>query len=183
MDLSVTQKSELIQVLQKRFEDYMERHEGLQWADVQAKIDANTDKLRSLYEMETTGGEPDVVGYDAATNTFVFYDCSIETPKGRRSLCYDQQAMDSRKENKPENSAIALADAMHIALLTQDEYRHLQTLGHYDIKTSSWILTPPDIRALGGALFADYRYGHVFVYHNGAESYYAVRGFRGSLHV
>ena len=183
MDKSTTQNSDLIHVLQKRFEQNMHRHEGLLWADVQAKIEASGEKLRSLHEMETTGGEPDVVGYDAATHTFVFYDCSPETPKGRRSLCYDQPAMESRKENKPENSAIELATAMHIALLTQEEYRHLQTLGQYDTKTSSWIVTPPDIRALGGALFADYRYGHVFVYHNGAESYYAVRGFRGSLQV
>jgi hypothetical protein len=149
----------------------MYRHEGLKWADVQAKIDANTEKMWSLNEMERTGGEPDVVGLDRKTSEYIFYDCAEESPKGRRSLCYDHEALESRKENRPENNAIDMADAMGIEVLTEEEYRSLQKLGRYDAKTSSWILTPSDIRKLGGAIFADYRYGHVFLYHNGTESY------------
>ncbi|HET9528553.1 MAG TPA: DUF4256 domain-containing protein, partial [Pyrinomonadaceae bacterium] len=165
------------------FEKNMNRHKGVDWAKVQTKLETNTEKLWSLNEMETTGGEPDVVGHDKKTGEFVFYDCSAESPKGRRSVCYDREALEARKEHKPKDSAIDMATAMGIELLTEEQYRELQKLGTFDAKTSSWIVTPPDIRKLGGALFADFRYGHVFVYHNGAESYYAARGFRGSVRV
>lgn len=161
----------------------MNRHEGLEWTKVQAKLEANTEKLWSLNEMEITGGEPDVVDFDIKTGEYIFYDCSEESPKGRRSLCYDQEALESRKENKPKNNVIDMAAAMGIELLKEEEYRDLQKHGKYDTKTSSWLITPSDIRKLGGAIFADFRYGNVFVYHNGAESYYAARGFRGSLRI
>jgi hypothetical protein len=183
MDLSPEKREELLRALKARFENNMNRHEGLEWAKVQAKLEANTEKLWSLNEMERTGGEPDVVGLDKKTGEYIFYDCSEESPKGRRSLCYDHKALESRKENRPENNVIDMAVAMGIELLTEEEYRDLQKLGKYDTKTSSWIITPSDIRKLGGAIFADFRYGNVFVYHNGAESYYASRGFRGSLRV
>ncbi|KAF0193519.1 MAG: hypothetical protein FD169_2457 [Bacillota bacterium] len=183
MDLLTEKREELFRVLTARFEKNMHCHEGLEWAKVQAKLESNAEKLWSLYEMERTGGEPDVVGLDKKTGEYVFYDCSEESPKGRRSLCYDRKAFESRKENKPEGNVIDRAAAMGIALLTEEEYRDLQKLGKYDTKTSSWIVTPSDIRKLGGAIFADFRYGNVFVYHNGAESYYAARGFRGSLRV
>lgn len=175
--------AELLQVLQDRFEKNMNRHAGLEWAKVQAKLEANPEKLGSLGEMERTGGEPDVVGYEEASGEYVFMDCSAESPKGRRSVCYDREALESRKEHKPADSAVDMAAAMGIKLLTEEQYRELQELGNFDMKTSSWLETPSDIRKLGGAIFADYRYGHVFVYHNGAESYYAARGFRGSLRV
>ncbi|MCB0555459.1 MAG: DUF4256 domain-containing protein, partial [Phaeodactylibacter sp.] len=158
-------------------------HEGLEWAKVQAKLEANPEKLWALHEMERTGGEPDVVGHDIKTGEYIFYDCSAESPKGRRSLCYDRDAWEARKEHKPENNAMDMAAAMGIELLTEEQYRALQQLGDFDTKTSSWLKTPPEIRKLGGAIFADFRYSHVFVYHNGAESYYAARGFRGSLRV
>lgn len=182
-ELSSEQSVELLRVLQKRFEKNMHRHEGLEWAKVQAKLEANPEKLWSLNEMEATGGEPDVVGYDKETDEYIFCDCSAESPKGRRSLCYDREALESRKEHKPENSAMDMAAAMGIELLTVDQYRELQTLGNFDTKTSSWLKTPADIRKLGGALFGDRRYNTVFVYHNGASSYYAARGFRGCLRV
>jgi hypothetical protein len=181
--LSPEQRSALLSVLKDRFEKNTNRHKGLEWSNVQAKLEANPEKLWSLNEMERTDGEPDVVGYDKSTNEYLFYDCSAESPKDRRSICYDQQALDSRKENKPKNSAVAMASEMGIELLTEEQYRELQQLGNFDTKTSSWIQTPAEIRKLGGALFADFRYGTVFVYHNGAESYYAARGFRGSLNV
>jgi len=181
--MKAQQREDLLRTLKARFEKNMNRHKGLEWAEVQAKLEANSEKLRSLHEMETTGGEPDVVGHDKKTGEDVFYDCSAESPKGRRSLCYDREALDSRKENKPENNAIDMASAMGIELLTEEQYRELQKLGEYDLKTSSWVKTPPAIRDLGGALFCDRRYDHVFVYHNGASSYYAARGFRGSLRV
>jgi hypothetical protein len=181
--LSPKQREELLNTLKARFEKNMNRHKGLGWATIQARLEANAEKLWSLNEMEGTGGEPDVVGHDKKTGEYIFYDCSAESPKGRRSICYDRKALDSRKEHKPENSAIDMATAMGIGLLTEEEYRALQELGNFDAKTSSWIITPPDIRKLGGALFADYRYGTVFIYHNGAESYYAARAFRGSLRV
>ena len=181
--LSPEQREELLRALRARFEKNMNRIKGLEWAKVQAKLEAHTEKLWSLNEMERTGGEPDVVGHDKKTGEYIFYDCSAESPKGRRSVCYDRKAQDSRKEHKPENNAIDMAAAMGIELLTEEQYRELQKLGNFDTKTSSWIITPSDIRKLGGALFADYRYGNVFVYHNGAESYYAARGFRGSLKV
>jgi hypothetical protein len=182
-ELSAPQREELLAALQARFEKHGKRHKGMKWADVQSRLDTNPQKLRSLYEMERTGGEPDVIGHDAKTGEFLFYDCSAETPAGRRSLCYDREALDSRKEHKPANSAMDMAGEMGIELLTEDEYRALQKLGEFDLKTSSWIATPAEIRKLGGALFCDRRYDHVFVYHNGASSYYAARGFRGSLSV
>jgi hypothetical protein len=181
--LSPEQREELLRALRVRFEKNMNRHKGLEWAKVQAKLEANTEKLWSLNEMERTGGEPDVVGSNKKTGEYIFYDCSAESPKGRRSLCYDREALDARKEHKPENSASDMAAAMGIELLTEEQYRELQRLGDFDMKTSSWVKTPSEIRKLGGALFCDCRYSHVFVYHNGAESYYAARGFRGSLSV
>ncbi len=181
--LSKKQREELLSALQARFEKYMNRHKGLQWAKVQAKLEANAEKLWSLNEMERTGGEPDVVGHDKKTGEYIFYDCSAESPKDRRSVCYDPEALESRKEHKPKDNAIAMAAAMGIELLTEEQYRELQTLGEFDTKTSSWVKTPSAIRKLGGALFCDRRYDTVFVYHNGAESYYAARGFRGSLRV
>jgi hypothetical protein len=182
-ELSPEQLEELLTALKARFEKNMKRHKGLEWAKVQAKLEANTEKLWSLNEMERTGGEPDVVGHDKKTGEYIFYDCSAESPKDRRSVCYDGEALKSRKEHKPKNSAVDMAAAMGIELLTEEQYRELQKLGNFDSKTSSWITTPSEIRKLGGAIFADYRYGNVFVYHNGAESYYAARGFRGSLRV
>ncbi|HSD14163.1 MAG TPA: DUF4256 domain-containing protein [Flavobacterium sp.] len=176
-------REELLKILKGRFEKNRNRHEGLEWNKVQAKLEANPDKLWSLDKMEETGGEPDVVGYDKNTDEYIFYDCSAESPKGRRSLCYDRAALDSRKEFKPENSALDAAASMGIELLTEDEYRELQNFGKFDSKTSSWVKTPADIRKLGGAVFCDFRYDTVFLYHNGAESYYAARGFRGSLRV
>ena len=181
--LSQQQSKELLQTLKTRFEKNMSRHKGLEWAKVQAKLEANPEKLWSLDDMEETGGEPDVIGHDKKTGEYIFYDCSAESPKGRRSVCYDGEALESRKEHKPENNAIDMAAAMGIELLTEEQYRALQKLGNFDAKTSSWVQTPPAIRKLGGALFADFRYGNVFVYHNGAESYYGARGFRGSLRV
>jgi len=177
------QHEELLGTLKARYEKNMKRHEGLEWAKVQANLEANTKKLWSLGEMERTGGEPDVVGFDKKSGEYIFYDCSAESPKDRRSLCYDREAWEARKENKPAGNAMDMAAAMGIEILTEEEYRELQKLGNFDAKTSSWIKTPPDIRKLGGALFCDRRYGNVFVYHNGAESYYAARGFRGSLRV
>ena len=174
---------ELLRVLQTRFEKNMNRHKGLEWANVQAKLAVSPAKLWSLHEMELSGGEPDVVGYDSQTGEYIFYDCAAESPKGRRSLCYDRAAWEARKEHKPGNNALDLAAAMGIELLTEEQYRQLQTLGHFDTKTSSWLKTPADIRKLGGAIFADFRYGQVFIYHNGADSYYAARGFRGWLRV
>ena len=182
-ELSPEQREELLKALKARFEKNMNRHKGLEWPRVKAKLEANTEKLWSLSEMERTGGEPDVVGFDKKTGAYIFYDCSAESPKGRRSLCYDRQALDERKEHKPKNNAIDMAAAMGIELLTEEQYRELQKLGNFDTKTSSWITTPSEIRKLGGAIFADYRYGNVFVYHNGAESYYAARAFRGLLRV
>src|SRR3981081_4094594 len=182
-DLSPEQRAELLRALKARFEKNMNRHKGLEWSKVQAKLETNAEKLWSLNEMERTGGEPDVVGFDKKTGEYIFYDCLAESPKGRRSLCYDREALESRKEHKPKDSAIDMAAAMGIELLTEEQYRELQKLGEFDTKTSSWIKTPSEIRKLGGALFCDRRYGHVFVYHNGAESYYAARGFRGSLRV
>lgn len=174
---------ELLRALQARFEKNMGRHKGLEWAKVQARLEANPKKLWSLGEMEKTGGEPDVVGHDKKTGEYIFFDCSPETPKGRRSVCYDREALEARKEHKPKDSAINMAAAMGIEILTEDEYRKLQTLGQFDTKTSSWVKTPAVIRKLGGALFCDRRYDHVFVYHNGAESYYGARAFRGSLRI
>src|SRR5437667_8693972 len=182
-DLSAEQRDELLRELKDRVEKNMNRHKGLEWAQVQAKLEANAEKLWSLNEMERTGGEPDVVGHDKKTGEYIFYDCSVESPKGRRSLCYDRKALESRKENKPKNSAIDMAVAMGIELLTEEQYRELQKLENVDTKTSSWIITPAEIRKLGGAIFADRRYDHVFVYHNGAESYYAARGFRGLVRI
>jgi len=182
-ELSPDQRDELLRTLQTRFEKNMNRHKGIEWAKVQAKLEANAAKLWSLNEMETTGGEPDVVGQDKKTGEYVFYDCSVESPKGRRSVCYDREALDSRKEHKPANSAIDMAAAMGIELLSEEQYRELQKLGSFDTKTSSWVQTPAEIRKRGGALFCDRRYDQVFLYHNGAESYYAARGFRGSLKV
>ena len=182
-DLSPEQREELLRALKARFEKNMNRHKGLEWAQVRAKLEANAGKLLSLNEMERTGGEPDVVGHDKKTGEYIFYDCSAESPKGRRSLCYDREALDSRKEHKPKNSAMDMAAAMCIELLTEVQYRELQKLGNFDTKTSSWVKTPSDIRKLGGALFCDRRYDTVFLYHNGAESYYAARGFRGLLKV
>lgn len=182
-ELAPEQGRELLSLLKNRFEKNMNRHKGLEWAKVQVKLVANAEKLWSLNEMESTGGEPDVVGYDKRTDEYIFYDCSAESPKGRRSICYDREALESRKEHKPENSAIDMAAAMGIELLTEEHYRELQKLGNFDTKTSSWVLTPPEIRELGGALFCDRRFNHVFVYHNGAESYYAGRAFRGLLRI
>jgi hypothetical protein len=181
--LSSKEHEELLSVLRARFEKHMNRHRGVEWAKVQARLEANTDKLSSLYEMERTGGEPDVVGQDKQTGEYCFYDCSAESPQGRRSVCYDREALTARKEHKPKNSAVDMAVAMGIEILTEEQYRELQTLGNFDTKTSSWVKTPSDIRKLGGAIFCDRRYNHVFLYHNGAESYYAGRGFRGSLKV
>ena len=174
---------ELLRISRARFEKNMNRHEGLEWGKVQARLEASAEKLWSLNEMESTGGEPDVVRYDRKTGEYIFYDCSAESPKGRRSVCFDPEALESRKENKPKDSALGMAAAMGIELLTEEQYRELQQLGEFDTKTSSWVKTPPDIRRLGGALFCDRRYDTVFVYHNGAESYYAARGFRGLLRV
>lgn len=183
LKLTSEQRNELFEVLETRFNKHAHRHKGIDWNKVQARLEANPDKLWSLREMEITGGEPDVTGYDKKINEFIFCDCSPETPKGRRSICYDHEALESRKEHKPANSAVQMANDMGVELLTEEEYRQLQKLEHFDTKTSSWIKTPPDIRKLGGALFCDYRFGHVFVYHNGAESYYGVRGFRGMLKI
>jgi len=177
------QRIELLSELKGRFEENMNRHKGIKWFDVQSKLDADVEKLWSLAEMERTGGEPDVVGFDRKTGEYIFYDCSPETPKGRRSCCFDREAWESRKEHKPEYNAVDMAAAMGIELLTEKEYRDLQKLGEFDLKTSSWVQTPADIRNLGGALFCDRRYGRVFVFHNGAESYYAARAFRGSLKI
>jgi hypothetical protein len=182
-DLSSAQLEELLSTLKSRFEKNTNLNKGLEWAKVQAKLKTNPEKLWSLNEMEITGGEPDVVGYDKKMDEYIFYDCAAESPKGRRSLCYDREALESRKENKPENNAIDMAAAMGIEILTEEQYRELQKLGNFDTKTSSWVKTPSDIRKLGGALFCDCRYNTVFVYHNGAESYYAARGFRGLLKV
>ena len=184
--LSPKQQEDLLNILKTRFEKNKKRNANtanLEWNKIQSKLEANTDKLWSLNEMERTGGEPDVVSYDKKTEEYIFYDCSAESPKDRRSVCYDREALESRKENKPKNNATDMADAMGIAILTEEEYRELQKLGNFDLKTSSWIKTPSEIRKLGGALFCDRRYNTVFVYHNGAESYYAARGFRGSLRV
>src|SRR5882672_2797391 len=182
-ELSPKQREELLRALKTRFEKNMNRHKGLEWAKVQAKLEANAEKLWSLNEMARTGGEPDAVGHDKKTGEYIFYDCSAESPKDRRSLCYDREALESRKEHKPKNNAIDMAAAIGIELLSEEQYRELQNLGNFDTKTSSWIRTHSEIRKLGGALFCDRRYGNVFVYHNGAESYYAARGFRGSLMV
>lgn len=184
-NLSPEKQKELIEILKTRFEKNKQRHttDKIEWAKVQTRLEANADKLWSLSEMERTGGEPDVVGFDKKSGEYIFYDCSAESPKGRRSLCYDREALDARKENKPENSAIDMAMAMGIEILTEEQYRDLQKLGNFDTKTSSWVKTPSEIRKLGGAVFCDRRYNTVFLYHNGAESYYAVRGFRGSLRV
>lgn len=182
-DLSPQQRKELLAVLQARFEKNMSRHKGLAWPTLQAKLEASSEKLWSLHEMERTGGEPDVVRQDSAMGEFIFYDCSEESPKGRRSLCYDRAALESRKEHKPKDDALSMAAAMGIELLTEEQYRDLQKLGAFDTKTSSWVKTPPEIRKLGGALFCDRRYNTVFLYHNGADSYYAARAFRASLSV
>jgi uncharacterized protein DUF4256 len=182
-ELSPKQREELLRALQARFEKNVSRHKGLEWANVQARLVANAAKLWPLHEMERTGGEPDVVGHDKKTGEYIFYDCSAESPTGRRSLCYDRAALEARKEFKPKDTAMDMAAAMEIELLTEEEYRELQKLGDFDTKTSSWVKTPSDIRKLGGAIFCDRRYDHVFTYHNGAESYYAARGFRGSLRV
>lgn len=181
--LPQARREELLTILKTRFEKNKNRHVGLDWANVQAKIEANPDKMWSLNEMEETEGEPDVIGYDAATDEYIFVDCSAESPKGRRSFCYDRAALDARKEHKPANNALEFAEEIGVELLTEEQYKNLQLLGKFDTKTSSWIQTPAAIRKLGGALFCDRRYDHVFVYHNGAESYYAARGFRGLLRV
>lgn len=182
-ELSAAQRDELIKILKSRFEKNMNRHQGVEWKKVETKLTADPAKLWSLNEMEISGGEPDVVGQDKKTGQYLFYDCSSESPKGRRSICYDHEALASRKEHKPENSAIEMASDMGIDILSEDEYRELQKLGSFDLKTSSWVKTPPAIRKLGGAFFCDRRYNHVFLYHNGAESYYAARGFRGCVRV
>ena len=182
-ELSPDQRGELLRALKARFEKNMNRHQDLKWAQVQARLEANTEKLWSLNEMERTGGEPDVVGVDQKTGEYIFYDCSGESPEGRRSVCYDRQGQEARKDHKPEDNALEMAAAMGIELLSEEQYRELQKLGNFDTKTSSWVKTPSDIRKLGGALYCDRRYGHVFVYHNGAPSYYAARGFRGMLRV
>jgi hypothetical protein len=183
MSMNAQQRVALLKTLKARFEKNMNRHQGVEWSDVQAKLEAVPQGLRSLDEMEATGGEPDVVGQDKKSKEFIFIDCSVESPAGRRSLCYDREGLESRKENRPENCAIDMAASMGIELLTEEQYRDLQKLGCFDTKTSNWISTPSAIRKLGGALFCDRRYDHVFVYHNGAQSYYAARGFRGSLRV
>ncbi len=182
-ELSPEQREELLRTLKERFHKNMNRHKNIEWNKIQERLEANTEKLWSLNEMEKTGGEPDVVGYNKITNEYIFYDCSEESPKGRRSICYDREALESRKEHKPKNNAIDMASAMDIEILTEEQYRELQNFGKFDTKTSSWLKTPSEIRKLGGAIFADFRYGNVFVYHNGAESYYAGRAFRGSLRV
>lgn len=182
-ELSQEEMQELFKILKARFEKNMKRHEGLEWSKIQAKLEAAPGKLRSLDEMELTGGEPDVVGQDSKTGEYIFFDCAPETPKDRRSLCYDRQALDSRKANKPENSAMDLANEMGVSMLTEEEYQQLQQLGSFDTKTSSWLKSPEEVRKLGGAIFGDRRFGRVFIYHNGADSYYAGRGFRGSLRV
>ena len=182
-ELSPQQREELLRTLKARFEKNVNRHKGLEWDGIQTRLRANPDKLWSLNEMERTGGEPDVVGRDKKTDEYIFYDCSLESPKGRRSVCYDREALDARKEHKPKDSAVDMAAAMGIEMLSEEQYRGLQKLGNFDTKTSSWVKTPSDIRKLGGAVFCDRRYDHVFVYHNGAESYYAARGFRGSVRV
>ncbi|RPI14277.1 MAG: DUF4256 domain-containing protein [Ignavibacteriae bacterium] len=182
-ELSAEKFEELLKALKTRFEKNMNRHKGIKWAKVQSKLEANTEKLWSLYEMERTGGEPDVVGFEKKSGEYIFYDCSAESPKGRRSICYDREALESRKEHKPKNNAVDMAAAMGIELLTEKQYRELQKLGEFDTKTSSWVKTPAEIRKLGGALFCDRRYDNVFVYHNGAESYYGSRGFRGLVRV
>jgi len=182
-ELSAEQRQELLRALKARFEKNLNRHKGLEWPQIQAKLEANVEKLWSLHEMERTGGEPDVVGHDRNTGEYIFYDCSAESPNGRRSLCYDREALESRKEHKPADNAMDMASVMGIELLTEEQYRGLQKVGNFDTKTSSWVKTPSDIRKLGGALFCDRRYNTVFLYHNGAESYYAARGFRGSLRV
>jgi len=181
--LTLDQQKELLKILRTRFDKNINRHKGLEWKNVQARLEDNTEKLWSLNEMERTGGEPDVVGKDKETGEYFFYDCSAESPKGRRSFCYDREALNSRKEHKPKNNAIDMAAAMGIELLSELQYRELQKLGNFDLKTSSWIKTPADIRKLGGAIFCDRRYNTVFVYHNGAESYYAARGFRGFIKI
>jgi hypothetical protein len=177
------ESDELLRILQARFEKNMQRHQGVEWAKVQARLEKQSDKLKSLQAMESTGGEPDVVGQDKKTGEFIFFDCSTETPKARRSLCYDAAALDARKEHKPAGSAVEMAASMGIALLTEEQYFELQKLGEFDLKTSSWLKTPPEVRKLGGAIYGDRRYGRVFIYHNGVQSYYAVRGFRGVLRV
>jgi len=182
-ELSLERQTELLRVLQARFEKNMPRHPGLEWASVQARLEAHPEKLWSFNEMESSGGEPDVIGFDQKTGEIIFYDCSAESPKGRRNVCYDREALEARKEFKPANSALDLAAAMGIEILSEEEYRDLQKLGKFDTKTSSWLKTPPAIRKLGGAIFGDRRYDHVFIYHNGADSYYAARGFRGALRV
>ena len=181
--LSKKQREEMLKALQARFEKNLSRHKGLEWSEVQARLEANAEKLWSLSEMEKTGGEPDVVSHDKRTGEYIFYDCSEESPKGRRSLCYDREALDSRKENKPKGSAMGLAVAMGVELLTEEQYRELQKLGNFDTKTSSWVKTPSEVRKLGGALFCDRRFKTVFLYHNGAETFYAARGFRGWLRI
>jgi hypothetical protein len=183
MKLSPEQREEILRVLKDRFENNMNRHEGLEWTKVQAKLETNVEKLWSLNEMERTGGEPDVISYDEKEGVYIFYDCSEESPKGRRSVCYDYEALESRKEHKPQNNAMDMAASMGIEILTEEQYRQLQKLGSFDTKTSSWVKTPANIRKLGGAIFCDRRYDTVFVYHNGADSYYGARGFRGSLRV
>jgi hypothetical protein len=182
-ELSAEQREKLFRTLQARFEKHRNRHEGLEWAKVRAKLEANAEKMWSLGEMESSGGEPDVVGHDKKTGEYIFFDCSPESPKDRRSFCYDRDALDSRKEHKPKNNAVGMAAAMGIELLTEEQYHELQKLGDFDTKTSSWLKTPVAMRKLGGALFGDLRFGRVFLYHNGAESYYAARGFRGWLRV
>ncbi len=182
-ELSSEQREEILRTLKTRFEKNMHRHQGIEWVKVQAKLEAHPEKLWSLHEMERTGGEPDVIGHDQKTGEYIFYDCSAESPIGRRNVCYDREALESRKENKPKDSALNMAAAMGIEILTRRQYRELQKLGNFDTKTSSWLKTPSEIRQLGGAIFGDRRYNHVFVYHNGAESYYGARGFRGSLRV
>lgn len=181
--MNARQREDLLETLKARFGKHMERHPGIEWAQVQARLEAHPGKLRSLHEMEQTGGEPDVIGYDKKTGEFTFVDCAAESPAGRRSVCFDRQGLESRKENRPEHCAVDMAAAMGVEILTEAQYRGLQALGVFDAKTSSWVQTPPDIRRLGGALFCDRRYGHVFTYHNGAQSYYAARGFRGLLQI